>query len=170
MGCGTIPNSHANLLRSEHLVTCAAKVMLTLTSSSALNNATTLFSPSAQERLCSSWRTRAPGLCPLSKEPEQVQGEACWLSLAFPLTLSLTVGLWPPQVVGKTSSPAWGLSGAGAAHPSVPSPGIAAVAWALQDRAEEFSSSCCCQDGTVSGQGLKSQDSAPAAAVVKPSS
>lgn len=111
MGCGTIPNSHANLLRSEHLVTCAAKVMLTLTSSSALNNATTLFSPSAQERLCSSWRTRAPRLCPLSKEPGQVQGEACWLSLTFPLTLSLTVGLWPPQVVGKTSSPAWGLSG-----------------------------------------------------------
>lgn len=51
MGCGTIPNSHANLLRSEHLVTCAAKVMLTLTSSSALNNANTLQPKCSRETL-----------------------------------------------------------------------------------------------------------------------
>lgn len=136
--------------------------MLTLTSSSALNSANSL-QPMFSREILQLLGNKAPQAVPTKQRPRAGARRSLLLvarisphsefhcgSVAIPGPIGLSGSRSCPSFHAFSRNSSGGL--------------------ALQGWAEEFSRSCYCQDGVVAGQGLKSQDSAPAAAVVKPSS
>lgn len=167
------------LLRSKHLTACTAKAVLTLTPSSALNHMCTrqpmcpgealqlnnlLLGTEVPQAVLTKQSPRAgarsPGGSPAARPHH----------LAFSFILSLTWGLLLTKAAGEDSEHHWGLSRSWSCPSFHAFSRNSSSGLPLQGWAEEFSSSCYCKGGSVASQGLKSQDSAPAAAVVKPSS
>lgn len=162
-------NSQANLPRLKHLAARTAQALLTLTSSCVLNYINTLRPVCPGEMLQLNVHLRASpslGLGPPSKaggsSSKAGLPPGCPRCLAFALTLRLTSGLGSPRQQGGPRADR---------GPIPPCLLQKQQQWsASPGRAEEFSGYCYCQGGLVASQELKSQDSAPAAAVVKPSS
>lgn len=127
------------LLRSKHLSACTAKAVLTLTPSSALNHMCT------RQPMCPGEALQLNDLLLGTEVPQAVltkqspragthsPGEAL---LIVPITLQHFASSWVspgvcgwPRQQGRTPSTTEDSAGAGAAHPSMPSPETAAVAF-----------------------------------------
>lgn len=162
------------LLRSKHLTACTSNAVLTLTPSSALNHTCTMCPGEALQLNDHLLGTDVPQAVLTKQSPRagaRSPGESPAARphhLAFAFILSLTWGLWLTKAAREDSEHHWGLSRSWSCPSFHAFSRNSSSGLPLQCRAEEFSSFCYCKGGLVASQGLKSQDSAPAAAVVKP--
>lgn len=113
----------------------------------------TVFSPCAQERFCSSRGTRPPRLCPLSKDPGQVQGESLLLVPRISPHSEFHCG----SVAIPGSREDFGVNGSRSCPSFRAFSRNSSGGLALQGWAEEFSRSCYSQDGVVAGRDSKAK-------------